>query len=124
MSDSRKETREYFEKCGLTYNDITQARFYLLMSLVAQEIEIANANNETNIDDYRFLAKTDIFFVDETLVYGFLYVGGSYFDERECISFNKDGFIGFAGWASDNNVKPILRAFRKWCDEIKESEGK
>ena len=46
----------------------------------------------------------------------YLYMKGAYFSERECISFNLDGFIGFAGWASNGNVQPILRAFIRWCD--------
>lgn len=29
-----------------------------------------------------------------------------------------DGFIGFAGWADQGNVNPLLRAFLKWCDMI------
>lgn len=44
----------------------------------------------------------------------FLRVSGFYFSDREAISFNKDGFIGFAGWADDVNVQPFLRAFMRW----------
>jgi hypothetical protein len=41
----------------------------------------------------------------------FLFVAGPYFDKRECISFNADGFIGFAGWASSENSEPIIKGF-------------
>lgn len=34
--------------------------------------------------------------------------------DLEGVSFNRDGFIGFAGWASDENVQPVLRAFKRW----------
>ena len=47
----------------------------------------------------------------------FLRVSGFYFSGREAISFNEDGFIGFAGWADDTNVQPFLRAFHKWVCE-------
>lgn len=47
----------------------------------------------------------------------FLSVSGFYFSGREAISFNSDGFIGFAGWADDVNVQPFLRAFQKWIFE-------
>ena len=48
-----------------------------------------------------------------------------YYTRRECISFNKDGFIGFAGWADDGNSNPIRRAFLEWCDILKqEKEGR
>lgn len=43
-----------------------------------------------------------------------------YFDDREAISFNADGFIGFAGWASSGNVQPILEAFAEWVSEMTE----
>lgn len=32
-----------------------------------------------------------------TLISCFLYVNSHYFERRECISFNVDGWIGFAG---------------------------
>ena len=38
-----------------------------------------------------------------------------YFSDREAVTFNPDGFIGFAGWASAENVAPILDAFHEWC---------
>lgn len=46
----------------------------------------------------------------------FLFVDGEYFKKREAISFNRDGFIGFAGWASDKDVQPFLYAFIEWVD--------
>lgn len=42
---------------------------------------------------------------------------GFYFQGREAISFNEDGFIGIAGWADDTNVQPFLRAFYRWVCE-------
>lgn len=47
----------------------------------------------------------------------YLFVSGFYFKGREAISFNPDGFIGFAGWADGCNVQPFLRAFRRWVTE-------
>lgn len=47
----------------------------------------------------------------------FIRVSSNYFSGREAISFNEDGFIGFAGWASDTNIKPFIRAFYRWITE-------
>ena len=47
----------------------------------------------------------------------YLSVSGSYFSGRGAVSFNDDGFIGFAGWADDTNVQPFLRAFMRWLKE-------
>lgn len=53
----------------------------------------------------------------------FLRVSGFYFQDREAISFNEDGFIGIAGWADDTNVQPFLRAFYRWVCEWMISES-
>lgn len=47
----------------------------------------------------------------------FIRVDGMYFTDREAISFNDDGFIGFAGWSDSKNVQPFYRAFKSWMDE-------
>lgn len=44
----------------------------------------------------------------------FLYVNSDYFRQREAISFNSDGFIGFAGWAGDSAIEPFRNAFCEW----------
>jgi hypothetical protein len=48
----------------------------------------------------------------------YLFMNSHYFTQRECISFNKDGFIGFAGWADSRNTKPIIDAFVEWVDNL------
>ena len=39
-----------------------------------------------------------------------------YFDDREAVTFNADGFVGFAGWSDETNVQPILRGFIEWVE--------
>lgn len=41
-----------------------------------------------------------------------------YFKDRQAVTFERDGFVGFAGWADDENVQPILRAFVEWVAEL------
>ena len=52
-----------------------------------------------------------------TIESAFIRVDGGYFEDREAISFNPDGFIGFAGWADSSNIRPFLRAFARWMSE-------
>lgn len=33
---------------------------------------------------------------------------------REAVSFNRDGFIGIAGWADSKNSKPLQDALMEW----------
>ena len=51
-----------------------------------------------------------------------LYINSHYFTQREAISFNEDGYIGFAGWADQGNTNPLLRAFLRWCDDLAEAK--
>ena len=53
----------------------------------------------------------------------YLRVQGPYFSNREAISFNVGGFIGFAGWASDKNVVPFVNAFVEWVDWFVDKYG-
>jgi hypothetical protein len=49
----------------------------------------------------------------------FLRVSGSYFSDREAISFNsKNNFVGFCGWADGCNRTPFILGFINWIDEL------
>lgn len=41
-----------------------------------------------------------------------------YFDDRQGVTFERDGFVGIAGWADDSNVQPFLRALVAWAKEV------
>jgi len=41
-----------------------------------------------------------------------------YFEERQAITFEESGFVGFAGWADEVNVQPVLIAFTSWATEL------
>ncbi|MEK5070229.1 hypothetical protein [Sporosarcina sp. FSL K6-1508] len=40
------------------------------------------------------------------------------FTQREAISVNQAGFIGFAGWADAGNKSPLMSAFVECVDTI------
>ena len=44
------------------------------------------------------------------------------YSQREAISFNPDGFIGFAGWASSYNTRLFIDAFIEWVDYMKRKQ--
>ena len=120
---SNNEAREYFKKCGLTYDDITEGDILTLVILLNREIKKSNKAGETST--YTMCLSKKIVFVNSpkrTMKRCFLYMNSHYFTQRECISFNEDGFIGFAGWADQGNTNPILRAFLAWCDVLKENK--
>lgn len=45
-------------------------------------------------------------------------------ESREAFSFNRDGFIGFAGWADKSNTRPILDGVALWLQELNKSKRK
>lgn len=118
---STQEARDYFARKGLTYDDITEGDILVLIMLLNKHIKKANKENETSVSTMRLSEKVDIKRKSNgAIITCFIYMNSHYFTRRECISFNRDGFIGFAGWADQGNTNPILRAFLEWCDYLAE----
>lgn len=116
---SNNDARAYFAQKGLTYDDITEGDILTLVMLLNKHIKKANLGCETSMGTMYLSRRIDLKRkTNGTLISCFLYVNSHYFERRECISFNKGGWIGFAGWADQGNTNPILRAFLEWCDQL------
>lgn len=110
MRRKTNEARQFFADSGLTYQDIN------VVAIARLEYELADALLKqlgttvgVSVDD-----KKVIVWQGDGILEAYLTVSGTWFQTREGISFNKDGFIGFAGWADDNNLEPFVIAFKKW----------
>lgn len=115
------EARQYFSQKGLSYDKITEGDILVLVMMLNQEIKKSNAAGETSVNTMYLSKKIDLKKkTSGTIICCFLYLNSHYFTRREAISFNKDGFIGFAGWADQGNTNPLLRAFLRWCDYLAE----
>ena len=116
---TNEEARQYFRRKGLSYHDITEGDILSLLMLLNREIKKSNKAGETSVSTMHMSSK--IYMkkrTNGTIINCFLYVNSHYFTRREAISFNEDGFIGFAGWADQRNTNPLLRAFLRWCDDL------
>lgn len=116
---TNEEARQYFRDKGLSYHDITEGDILSLLMLLNLEIKKSNKAGETSDSTMHMSIK--IYMkkrTDGTIIKCFLYINSRYFTQREAISFNEDGFIGFAGWADQGNTNPLLRAFLRWCDDL------
>lgn len=114
------EARRYFTECGLSYDDVLESDILVLTMLLNQEIRKSNKSGETSVSTMRLSHKVNMKRkTNGSIIYCFLYLNSHYFTCREAISFNANGFIGFAGWADQRNTNPLLRAFLKWCDYLK-----
>lgn len=116
------DARAYFKSKALTYDDITEGDILVLVMLLQKELKKSNKAGETSID-MTLSAKVDMKKkTNGSVIWCRLYMNANYFTRREAISFNEDGFIGFAGWADVGNKNPLLRAFLRWCNYLAEEE--
>lgn len=114
-----EEARQYFRDKGLSYHDITEGDILSLLMLLNREIKKSNKAGETSVSTMYMSSKINMKKrTNGTIIKCFLYINSHYFTRREAISFNEDGFIGFAGWADQGNTNTLLRAFLRWCDDL------
>jgi len=123
--ESTDEARECFKSKGLTYNDINEADIQMLYFILNRNIKKSVKNGETSVETMHMSKKVVVNKKrNGAITSAFLFVNSHYFTQRECVSFNKDGFIGFCGWADDTNTAPITASFIEWCDLMsKEVDG-
>ena len=106
---ARDLARKAFADSGLTYADVTPKSIQKLRGIINAEMVKSSCMQGT----YRCHQRGS---VKDTAVgkYAEIKCKSYYFYGREAVSFNTDGFIGFAGWADDKNIAPILDGFHEW----------
>lgn len=124
---TRDEAREYFKNAGLSYADLNEEDIQKLLEILSEELTLYYKNGGEHAQQMAMKVRKpriiDIKCLKRTgLQYAFLKIDGGYFERREGISFNKNGFIGFGGEFSDVNVQPILKAFCRWCDTFQKPQ--
>lgn len=113
------KAREYFKSKNLTYDDITAGDICTLVMILNKNIKKACREGTTSVNSMYMSEKIRSKYKSNgRLIECYLFINSHYFTQRECISFNKDGFIGFCGWAGGGNVAPIVNSFIEWIDTI------
>ena len=112
---TRDQARAAFNQSGLTYIVLTQQSVQRLRSLINQQMARAGLM----MDSFRCHQRGIVRERTGGQRWAEIRCKSFYFERREAVSFNPDGFIGFAGWAADDNVQPILAGFMAWVDEMK-----
>lgn len=114
--ENSDDARKYFEDLKLSYTMITRESLEELNRLIS--IELTTHDDEKV--DYKMLPfeKANIDFYRNRLNHCYLKFSSNYFESREAISFNPDGFIGFNGEGSSRNKMPFVRAFIQWCNQL------
>lgn len=106
---TRDQVREMFSASGLTYSAITASSMQRLRALINASM------TRSGVMGGSFRCRQRATIRDG---YAELRCKAHYFENREAVTFNTDGFIGFAGWASDGNVQPVLQGFAAWVKEM------
>lgn len=103
-----------------SYHDITRRDVLVLAAILEHELAIARACPDTRVMSELRLKKklNDDYDKEGHLKEAYLRCSGPYFKNREAISFNLDGFIGFCGWADSRNQRPFLNAFARWVEYL------
>lgn len=114
---TRDQARAFFAESGLTYSALTVKNIRRLRSII-------NTHMKTSCClDGSFRCKQRGRVVASLKgVYAEIKCKSLDFEDREAVSFNRDGFIGFAGWADETNVQPILEGFEDWVRELAGSQ--
>lgn len=105
--------RKLFKSLNLTYEDARQHINSLINYL---DLELQSYSKTENGMEIKMTVNKKI--RHDRVGGTYILVDGSYFSNREAISFNGDGFIGFCGWASTKNSMPIYNAFISWCQYV------
>ena len=123
----REEARERFNRSELTYANLTLGDIFILMGILSNELSSYLEYGGDHAQQMAMRLHTpkvkDIKGSANGLKYAYIKISGSYFREREGISFNENGRIGFGGEFSDVNTDPILKAFCHWCDTLTSQKG-
>ena len=115
------EAREFFKNRGLSYDSIHEGDILILCMMLQKELKKSNKAGETSVT-MTLSKRVDVKKKSNgSITECYIYMNAHYFTRRECISFNRDGFIGFAGWADQGNTNPLLRAFLEWCNYLAEA---
>ena len=99
---TRDEVRSGLAKAGIKCETVTDAELKRLRKIISKHLRRSGIYQCTA---RLATAKKDLKFIE---------IKTEQWDRREAVSFNSDGFIGIAGWADNNNVKPILDALVEW----------
>ena len=124
---NRDDARKKWKESGLDYSILSKENLYGLARRLNHELINfkewkENCNVQSAWIELHYLKRNPFYCYQENgkLIWVEFTLDSQYFSKRECITFNGDGFIGFAGWACDKNVQPILKAFCDWVDWVKD----
>lgn len=102
---SRDEARSEIKRAGITVENVTKEQLSILWDCIY--LKMLESDNYRGT--FRMDKKVSLFMTCST----------DQWKKREAISFNRDGFIGMAGWADNSNIIPVLDGVECWLNQLK-----
>jgi hypothetical protein len=110
----RDEARRTWADTGLLFESLRSKDLSDLRARLDQEMCASGLIRGS----FRMHRGLGIRYSGDRLVTAELRCRSDYFEDRQAVTFEQSGFIGFAGWADEVNVQPILLAFTCWSREL------
>lgn len=116
LTSDRDAARKRFADSGLTYAYVTSERINDLKAILQKHLDRRNQAFPNTTMRINKRNKKTVFNADGSLNGCQITMRSHYFTSREAITFSSTGFIGFAGWADDTNVAPLIAGFIEWIE--------
>lgn len=118
---SKDDLRKLFDE-SLSYEKLTADDVFALSCYIGIECMRHNREHRSPLryklpSVHRNMPKVALAKGRDGIESAFIRIDGHYFEGREAVSFNEDGFIGFCGWADSRNERAILEGFYRWMQE-------
>ena len=98
---NNNEIRAEIKKKGITCDNVTQVQLKSLYEILKKTLKESDCFEGS----YRVFNRKPS---------KFMTCSAFYFKKRELVSFNRDGFIGMAGWSDSKNIQPIHDSILEW----------
>lgn len=122
LINQRDIAREVWGESGYDYSVLTENNLVELVHRIRINLDEHRQRFNMRIHYHRNGRPYNNYTKNGRVIWVEITVDGDYFKDREGITFNSDGFVGFAGWASDSNCQPFVNAFTDWVNWMK-TEG-
>lgn len=112
---TRTEARGLWATSGLTYVDLTPTAMQSLRNCINAAMATSGLIDGT----YRCHQRvTSMRMSDGSPRWVEIRCRSRYFTGRQAVTFEENGFVGFAGWADDSNIQPVLAGFARWLETM------
>jgi len=110
---ARCHAREYLASSGLSIEDLDREDFRLLVRHLNRSIR----STSEDMRDIKVGGRIRIVGIGGRRIVE-IRCSSDYFDNREAVTFNRDGFVGICGWADRKNSLAFTRGFCSWVDDL------